>query len=159
MQQLDGSSLKAGQTVSVRLASQSVSARSGLRIVPSWTSGVDPIFVGLRTRARGDAGLDPAMAGKVHVYTSAISNTFDAQLSIWRAALARGSSWEEPTAGLVVRFRSMEASGAAVVSVCRRGGAETAASCAAGTDNDCNGLAGARDPVCAKLRKKKMKVI
>lgn len=36
----------------------------------------------------------------------------------------------------------------AVVTVCRKGGAETPASCKAGRDNDCNGLAGAADPAC-----------
>ncbi len=39
----------------------------------------------------------------------------------------------------------------AVLTVCRKGGAETPASCTAGQDNDCNGLAGAADPACRPM--------
>ena len=48
VQQLDGTSLQAGQTVQLSLATQTSSANSGARIVPSWASGADPIFLGLR---------------------------------------------------------------------------------------------------------------
>ena len=133
------------------LFSQAASSRSGLRILPSWTTGVDPIFLGYRTRARGDAALPPELAGKVHVYSAAITNTFDAQYTVWNGTLGvAGATWQHAAAGLVVRVQAV-ASGSATVTVCRKGGAETAATCAAGTDNDCNGLAGPADPACAKL--------
>lgn len=63
---------------------------------------------------------------------------------------AANQSWSYPAAGLVVRMRGTEA-GNAIVSVCRQAGAETPASCAAGLDFDCNGLAGPADPVCSTL--------
>ena len=132
------------------LLSQAASSRTGLRIVPSWVAGVDPVFVGFRTRQGGDAGLEPEVVGKVHVHTAAIANTFDAKLTIWRAGLAASQAWADATTGLVVRVTRTGKSSAAVT-VCRRGGAETAASCKAGLDNDCYGLAGAKDPACAKL--------
>ena len=50
----------------------------------------------------------------------------------------------------MIRLRAL-AGTTAQVSVCRVGGAETAATCAAGQDNDCNGLAGRADPACASL--------
>ena len=154
VQQLDGSSLKAGQTVTATLSSQAVSARSGMRIQPSWTAGVDPIFLGYRTKALGDAELPAEAAGKVHLHTSAISNSYDAQVTIWKAALgSAGQAWEHSAAGLVVRLKALTSS-SATVTVCRKGGAESVATCAAGVDNDCNGLAGARDPACARLSKR-----
>ena len=50
---------------------------------------------------------------------------------------------------LTIRRLNSTSAGVAVISVCRRGGLETATSCAAETDNDCNGLAGADDLACA----------
>jgi hypothetical protein len=64
---------------------------------------------------------------------------------------AAGQAWEYPEAGVVLRVTALRGD-AAAVTVCRKAGAETAASCAAGVDADCNGLAGARDPACAALR-------
>ena len=60
-----------------------------------------------------------------------------------------GERWVYVGTGLTVRRLPSTSAGVAVVSVCRRGGLETAASCTADTDNDCNGLAGADDPACA----------
>lgn len=39
----------------------------------------------------------------------------------------------------------------ATLQVCRKGGAETLATCQKGLDNDCNGLAGVLDPACLPL--------
>jgi hypothetical protein len=150
VQQLDGTSLKAGQTVQATVSSQAISSRSGLRIVPSWVAGVDPVFVGFRTKQGGDAGLEPQVPGKVHVHTAAIANSFDAKLTIWRAGLVASQAWSDATTGLVVRVTSIS-KGSAAITVCRKGGAETLATCQAGLDNDCNGLVGAKDPACAKL--------
>jgi hypothetical protein len=59
-----------------------------------------------------------------------------------------GEAWLYAGTGLMVRRAASTASGVAVVSVCRRGGVETATTCIAGIDNDCNGKAGAADPAC-----------
>ncbi|EFN55656.1 hypothetical protein CHLNCDRAFT_57838 [Chlorella variabilis] len=128
VQQLNGSTLAAGQTVTVTLASQAATSHR------------------YRTAEGGDADLPSEVAGKVHVYTSWSASTRDAQPSNWEAALEGGQSWSSSAAGLVVRVRSISndtgSAAAAVVSVCRRAGPETVASCLAGSDNDCNGLAG-----------------
>lgn len=89
--ELSGASLAPGQTLSLRLASQAASPRSGLRVVQDWTAQpAEPIFAGLRTAAGGDAGLPPGAAGKVHIYSSAIANTYDAQPTTQLASLAGG---------------------------------------------------------------------
>ncbi|KAL4452150.1 hypothetical protein ABPG75_007812 [Micractinium tetrahymenae] len=150
VQQLDGTSLKPGQTVQTILTSNSASPRSGMRIVPSWAAGVDPIFLGYRTKVGGDASAGPNIVGKLHINSAAITNTFDPQITTWSAALAANQAWTHPTAGLVVRVKAAFP-GSATVTICRKAGAETLASCRAGTDNDCNGLAGSADPVCARL--------
>ena len=159
LQQLDGSSLKAGQTVTAVIAAQAsltkdtaASRSAGLRISPGWAAGVQPIYVGYRTRAAGsaDATLAAAQGGKVHVYASAITNAYDAQTTDWKAQLGVGGSWSAPAAGLVVRVKAASPT-AATVTVCRKAGAETLASCKAGLDNDCNGLVGAKDPACVPL--------
>lgn len=86
--------------------------------------------------------------------TCTITNTFDARPTTWRASLgAAGDTWRHAASGLVVRLAGVGA-GRATVTVCRKGGAETAATCAAGVDFDCNGLAGAKDPACAKFATK-----
>ncbi len=151
VQQLDGSSLTPGATVTATLASSSASSQSGLRVVPNWAAGAAPVFLGVRSTAGGDAGLAASLAGQVHVYTANISNTFDAGASEtrWEGTLAAGAAWAQPAAGLVVRVKSVGATGA-TLTVCRKAGAETAASCAAGLDNDCNGLVGTADPACPK---------
>ncbi|PRW57195.1 hypothetical protein C2E21_4079 [Chlorella sorokiniana] len=157
LQQLDGTSLKAGQTVTAVVAAQAsltaantATRSAGLRITPSWSAGAQPIFVGYRTRAAGsgDATLPADQAGKVHLYTSAISNTYDPQPTDWKAQLAAGGSWS--AAGLVVRVKAAGPT-SATVTVCRRAGAETLASCQAGLDNDCNGRVGSADAACATL--------
>ena len=88
VQQLDGSSLAPGQTVTITMASQSASPNSGLRIVPTWAAGADPLFVGYRTKAKGDTWLADEVAGRVSIYTSAISGTYDIQTTVWVAGLA-----------------------------------------------------------------------
>lgn len=93
LQQLDSSSLKPGQTVQLRLASQAISSQTGARIdVSSWVAGVDPIFVGFRTAERGDRGLSAGAAGRVHVYTAPTSHTFDSRPTLWKAGL-EGEAW------------------------------------------------------------------
>lgn len=58
-------------------------------------------------------------------------------------------SWTFVAANLVVRRSSSTSPALAVVQICRRGGLyETAASCAAAVDNNCDGLAGYEDPLC-----------
>ena len=96
VQQLDGSRLKAGQTVTARLPSQSVTATgAGLRILPDWVprwndpqAGTAPLFVGFRTKQGGDAQLFDLYAGKANVYTSAIANGRDPAGSVLEASLA-----------------------------------------------------------------------
>jgi hypothetical protein len=83
-------------------------------------------------------------------HTAAIANSFDAKLTIWRAGLVATQTWSDATTGLVVRVTSIS-KGSAAITVCRKGGAETLASCQAGLDYNCNGLVGANDPACAKL--------
>ncbi|KAL4440189.1 hypothetical protein ABPG75_003190 [Micractinium tetrahymenae] len=153
VQQLDLGSLPRGETVLVTLPSQSLSpSGSGLHVLPGWAPSAPPLFVGYRTQHRGDAALDPSLAGKVHVYSSVVRGPRDSQPSSWLAALADEQSYEQPGSGLVVRVKALGPQ-AASVTVCRRGGMrETAASCANGQDWDCNGLAGPADSACAKLR-------
>ena len=67
---------------------------------------------------------------------------------------AANQAWEQPESGLVVRVKSTGAK-AAAVTVCRRAGRETLASCAAQLDNDCNGLTGSNDPTCTALRRQR----
>ena len=153
VQQLDGTSLKPGQTVETILASNSASPRSGLRIVPSWAAGVDPLFLGYRTKVGGDAAAGADIASKLHVNSAGITNSFDPKETTWHAALGAGQAWTHPTAGLVVRLKAAFP-GSATVTICRKAGAETLASCRAGADNDCNGLAGTADPVCVRLMRR-----
>jgi hypothetical protein len=83
-QQLDGSNLAPGQTVRVALASQTVSDRSGLRIVASWAKDVPAAYVGYRTAVGMDANLAlTGLADKVHVYTSHSNDTFDSRPSVY----------------------------------------------------------------------------
>jgi hypothetical protein len=89
VRQLNGSSLPAGQTVSLELSSQGLVAQSGARIVPSWAAGVDPLFLGYRTATGIDANLG-SLAGKVHCYSAAIQNTYDASPTTWLASLSGG---------------------------------------------------------------------
>lgn len=64
---------------------------------------------------------------------------------------AAGDSWTHAATGLVLRFPRMAPNKDAVLQVCRKGGAETLATCQRGVDNDCNGLAGPLDPACLLL--------
>lgn len=77
--------------------------------------------------------------------------SFDAKETSWLQMLdSAGQSWSSNATGLVVRLVAAYA-GSATVTVCRPAGAETAASCSAGLDNDCNGLVGTQDPACARF--------
>ena len=98
-----------------------------------------------------DAALGAQYAGKLNILTAPITNSYDTQETSWVTALASGQSWSQAATGLVVRLSSVSG-GFAHLTVCRKGGAETAATCAAGTDNDCNGLVGAADPACAAFQ-------
>lgn len=153
--------LSEGEAQTISLASQALSNKSGLRIVPSWNEA-DPLFLGFRTPHGPDATLPEDVANKVGVYTSPISHTFDLRPTTLHALLGPGQSWEYTD--LVVTFArttnitmvpdtttAVVNVPAAVVTVCRRGGPrETAASCKAGLDWDCNGLAGPLDPACQR---------
>lgn len=68
---------------------------------------------------------------------------------------AVGDSWNSTAAGLVLRFFRVTRTGEAVLRVCRRGGPETLLTCQRGLDNDCNGLAGAADPACLRLLRRR----
>lgn len=68
-------------------------------------------------------------------------------------SVSNGSAWEHPTAGLVVRLTSVSRT-SAVVTLCRKAGPETLASCRAGLDNDCNSLVGDQDAACLKLTRR-----
>ncbi|KAL4421679.1 hypothetical protein ABPG77_001220 [Micractinium sp. CCAP 211/92] len=153
-QQINGSAIKPGQTLTFNINSQAVSRQTGLRI--TGLDGSDPLFVGYRTKAGGDtpAPADIAgasiSAGRLHLYTAAIANTFDPKPTSWMGSVSNGSAWEHPTAGLVVRLRSVSST-SAVVTLCRKAGPETLASCRAGLDNDCNSLVADKDAACLKL--------
>ena len=153
--QYDGTSLAPGATVTATVWAHAEAAgvatrAGGLRVLPTWAPDQPPLFVGYRTRVGGDAALDPSLTSKVHVYTSASTGTHDPAPTEWKGGLARGDAWTHPTAGLVVRVTGMTAT-TATVTLCRKAGAETLASCQAGRDHDCNGLVGAKDAACAKL--------
>ena len=153
VQQLDDSMLAPGQTVTVQLASQATAARSGLRIVPSWAPDQLPMYAGYRTAVGVDAALPDGTKGLVHIHTAASKHARDAQDTTWQAKLALGESWSFAATGITLRFTGMmkAGGGTAVLTVCRKDGEETAVSCAAGRDNDCNGLAGASDPKCLQF--------
>lgn len=219
LQQIDASVLPPGRTLTMRLASQALSQQSGLRIdTRSWAPGVDPLYLGYRTADRGDRGINQGCLGKVHLYSSPVTNSYDAQPSLYLAGLERepatsppvrcfevpalsgkggrlggspwpapalhsgahrfsqlawgtlhsapeqpsydsslsppsaeGQAWYQEDAGLVMLNRGVDGT-AAVVSVCRIGGPESPASCTAGIDFDCNGLAGPDDPACAAFQ-------
>lgn len=121
VQQFNSSSLPPGEAQTVQLASQSLSARSGVRIQIDWQPDVEPIFLGYRTRAGGDAQLHASLARKVHIYSSLIQTGFDAFGTTYITTLAAGQKWEHPTAGLVVQVRNTTAS-AGNVSICRQPG-------------------------------------
>lgn len=153
--QLDGTALRPGKTVTATIYAQAqavgvLSRAGGVRVQPTWVPGQAPIFVGYRTRTGGDAQLDPTLAGRVHIYASNISSTYDPQPTMYKGGLARGASYTDPDTSLVVRVTGMT-SATATITLCRRVGTETLASCKANLDGDCNGLVGTRDPACAKL--------
>eukprot|EP00887_Chlorella_sp_A99_P007092 scaffold2.g7092.t1 len=151
VQQLDGGTLAPGTPLALTLPALSAGgvATRGARLLPSWAPGEPAVFLGYRLAQGLDAGLSDGFAGCTSVHTSAISNTYDPQLTYLQATLGDGQAWESSAAaGIVVRQVSHDAT-QATVTVCRVGGAETAASCAGGLDWDCNGLAGAADPTCA----------
>jgi hypothetical protein len=168
-QQADGAALKPGSTVVVTLPPQHASPAAGLRIVPDWVYGARPFYLSYRLAAAQDANLYAEFNGKVNIY-----QMDEEKQSGWMAAVAAGGSWapdgrfifrgpwsaeaeqwsSKLYSSLVVRVLSSGPSGA-TVSICRRGGVETAASCAAGRDNDCNGKAGIEDSGCRNFIKKK----
>lgn len=66
-----------------------------------------------------------------------------------------GDSWNSTATGLVLRFFRITRTGEAVLRLCRKGGPETLTTCQRGVDNDCNGLAGAADPACLRLLRRR----
>ncbi|KAL4434126.1 hypothetical protein ABPG75_000567 [Micractinium tetrahymenae] len=155
VRQYNGSNLRPGQTVSTWVTSQALSAASGVRIVPTWAPSSDPVFVGFRTAAGGDAQLADQFNKKLNVYTANITGSNDAKMTTFQAALSVGDSWNSTQAGLVLRFFRMVRTGEAVLRVCRKGGPETLTTCQRATDNDCNGLASLDDPACQRLLRRR----
>ncbi|KAL4421243.1 hypothetical protein ABPG75_010534 [Micractinium tetrahymenae] len=155
LQEVNWTSLVPGQTLTFNINSQSLSRQTGLRLTD--LPGSDPVFLGYRTRAGGDASATPDIAGylggpgRLHIYTANITNTWDSEETTKQATLESiGQSWALRLPGLVVRL--VRASNtAALVTLCRRAGPETLASCQAGLDNDCNGKAGSQDAACQLL--------
>ena len=91
---LNGTSLPAAATYNTSMGVQAVSPNlSGIRIVPTWAPGVDPIFVGFRWAVRGDEFLPPSLTRRIHIYTSKISHYRDAQPTVLRASLRGGCGW------------------------------------------------------------------
>lgn len=168
-QQADGAALKPGSTIVATLPPQHASPAAGLRIVPDWVRGARPVYLSYRLAADQDSDLYAEFSGKVNIY-----QMNEKSRSGWMAAVAVGGSWapdgrftfkgpwsaeaeqwsSKLYSSLVVRVLSGGPSGA-TVSICRRSGVETAASCAAGRDNDCNGKAGIEDAGCKNFIKRK----
>ena len=153
-QQLDGTSLPPATTVSVTLPAQTRGAPSGLRIRLPFM-GATSLFLGYRLPEGGDAGLPAAYTGKVSVYSHAATDNYNGlgALSYHLAALgAPGAAFTHAPTGIVFTLTGVDAeAGQATVRVCRTAAssAETATTCEAGADGDCNGLAGGDDPACA----------
>ena len=63
--------------------------------------------------------------------------------------MGAGQAYTHDATGLVFRAVTLQV-GLAKVTVCRKtaSGHETAATCTAGLDGDCDGLVGAADPAC-----------
>lgn len=98
--------LAPGQSVSLQLPSQSVSAAgSALRVVPTWAPGVPDLWLGYRTKAGGDAELFDAFAGKLSAYT-----------------LQPATDFSHPQASLLLATLP-GAAGCSTVFSCRLGGA------------------------------------
>ncbi|KAL4430186.1 hypothetical protein ABPG77_004968 [Micractinium sp. CCAP 211/92] len=155
VRQFNGSNLRPGQTVSTWITSQALAPASGVRVVPSWAPAADPVFVGFRTPAGGDAKLGNEFSKKLNVYTANITGSNDAKKTTFQAALGVGDSWNSMATGLVLRFFRITRTGEAVLRLCRKGGSETLTTCQRGVDNDCNGLAGAADPACLRLLRRR----
>ncbi|KAL4439954.1 hypothetical protein ABPG75_002955 [Micractinium tetrahymenae] len=120
VQQHDASSLAPGQTVQAWLASQAASPSSGLRIdVSGWAPGVDPLHVGYRTRAGGDAALGADLADRVHVWQTPIKGAFDPQKTALKGSLTAGGAYAHKESGIVIQLTGF-ASGGATVSICRK---------------------------------------
>lgn len=154
LQQVDSGALPAGGTVAVTLPAQHTSPAAGVRLaVGTWAPGASALYLGYRQAAGPDSALPAKYANKVNIYQTALSGGTDDDTTKWLAAVPVGGSWaSDPKIGIVVRVLSQAGGSGVSVSVCRRAGAETAASCAAGADNDCNGLAGAADGACAAFK-------
>lgn len=158
--QFDDTNLLKGQTANTTLFSQSLlastngAAQTGARVQPTlaWgntaTTTLPTIYFSFRTAARGDAYLWPELASAVHIHTSSAVSRYDDAITAWEAQLAVGGSWTYSPLGLVVRRYNSTSANQAVISLCRRGGAETATTCRSRIDNDCNGKAGADDSAC-----------
>ncbi|KAI7842874.1 hypothetical protein COHA_003491 [Chlorella ohadii] len=112
--------LAPGQSVSLQLPSQSVSAAgSALRVVPTWAPGVPDLWLGYRTKAGGDAELFDAFAGKLSAYTLQPATDFShPQASLLLATLPAGKGWAWQPAGLSVCMHSAT-SQYALVTLCR----------------------------------------
>lgn len=124
LQQLDVSNFLPGHTVTATLpslasnrTSASAASPAGLRIeLPRWAAdGVEPLFVGYRTREGPDWGLlNDGGAGRVHVYRSAVAHATSIKVTTWLRALAmgerrgcggRGAGTHKDRIGLALRAR------------------------------------------------------
>ena len=167
LRQADGSVLTPGATVVATLPPQHASPSAGLRVVPDWAPGALPLYLSYRVRQAQDGELWEEYTEAVVIYQmdgkfqSAYMEGLD-QGGVWATSGSarvvpaqeyRYGSWAVPHSGLVVRVLRSGEPGGATVSVCRPAGPETAASCAAGRDNDCNGMAGVGDTACRRFMK------
>lgn len=93
VREFNATTLPRGRTVNVSLASQSAFAasllpiRNGLRVVPSWAAGGEPMWMSFRTRTRGDLGLLSGYENRVHIHTSALADPLDSAFTTWEAML------------------------------------------------------------------------
>ncbi|KAL4425743.1 hypothetical protein ABPG75_009759 [Micractinium tetrahymenae] len=153
-QVLDSSSLGPGDTRSVTFAAQSRSKYSGMQIdATTWLGGQNTtLYVSLRLPESGDSALGLPYTGHVNVHNFTSRDNFTPRLSYLLGTLGEGEGMAEDVSGLVISVTDISPqAGTATVVVCRKapGGLETAATCQAGKDGDCDGLAGAADPDCS----------
>ncbi|EFN52442.1 hypothetical protein CHLNCDRAFT_138977 [Chlorella variabilis] len=166
VKELGSTAMKPGTTVSTSLFSQSLAiAAAALRVkVSYWVGGEASVYVSYRKRHNTtnhpDAYLPASVADQLVIHTSNVAQPFDPAVSRSRRPGppppplgAVGEAWTHPNAatGLVIRRVPCNLTNRAQVHVCRKGGPETAATCAFNIDNDCNGLSGPEDPACALI--------
>lgn len=76
--------------------------------MPSWVTGVEPLWLGYRTKEGGDSGLDASLAGRLTVHSANITGPQDAKVTTFLAALRRECRrhvWRQRAVGASVRQR------------------------------------------------------